>query len=147
MRIYFDICAIQRPLDDPSHLRLRLEAEAMVTLIQLCETGQFDLVASAAHEIENGQNPYPERQAHVSDVLTLARHRVPSSPEVAERTAALVQAGIKQLDAFHLAAAIGCGAGYFCTTDDQLLKRGKALNTGATSVVSPLELILKLDLP
>lgn len=69
MRIYFDICAIQRPLR---------------------ETGQFELVASAAHEMENGQNPYPERQAHASDVLALARHRVPSSPEVAERTSIFV---------------------------------------------------------
>lgn len=147
MRIYFDICAIQRPLDDPSHLRLRLEAEAIVTLIQSCEAGQLELVVSAAHEIENAQNPYPERQAHASDVLALARHRVQSSPEVAELTSVLVQAGIKQLDAFHLAAAVTSGAAYFCTTDDQLLKRGKALNTGTTSVVSPLELILKLDLP
>lgn len=30
MRIYFDICAIQRPLDEPSHLRIRLEAVAVL---------------------------------------------------------------------------------------------------------------------
>lgn len=147
MRIYFDICAIQRPLDDHSQLRIRLEAEAMLLLIQLCETGRLDLLISAAHEIENRQNPYPDRQAHATDVLLLATYRVPSSADVAERTAEYARLGLKRLDAFHLAAAVTSGATFFCTTDDQLLKRGKTMNTETTSVVSPLELILKLELP
>lgn len=144
MRVYFDICAIQRPLDDDSQLRVRLEAEAVVALIELCEAGQLELVSSAAHEIENRQNPFPERQAHASEVLALTQYRVPSGPEVVELTAAFVRSGLKRLDAFHLAAAVASDATFFCTTDDHLLKRGKSLNTGSTSVVSPLELILEL---
>ena len=112
MLVYFDICAIQRPFDDHSQLRVRLEAEAVVTLIQLCEMGLFELVISAAQEIENGQNPYPERRAYAADVLSLAQHRVASSSEVAERTAAYVQGGLTRLDAFHLAAAVTSGAAF-----------------------------------
>ena len=146
MRVYFDICAIQRPLDDYAQLRVRLEAEAVVALIQLCEEGLLDLVTCAAHEIENRQNPYPERQAYVADVLSLTRHRVPAGPEVAARTAAYADAGLTRLDAFHLAAAVTAKASFFCTTDDRLLRRGQALDTKATSVVSPLDLALQLDL-
>ena len=89
MLVYFDICAIQRPFDDHSQLRVRLEAEAVVTLIQLCEMGLFELVISAAHEIENGQNPYPERRAYAADVLSLlstAWRVAPKSPSVRQRT-------------------------------------------------------------
>ncbi len=145
MRVYLDICAIQRPFDDPSQLRVRLEAEAILTLIELCETGALDLVISAAHEIENGQNPHPERRAYATDVLALARHRVPSTSDVKERAAVYARAGLTRLDAFHLAAAVTSGATFFCTTDDRLLARGPNLDTNATSVVSPLDLILQLD--
>src|SRR5690606_26278315 len=147
MRVYFDICAIQRPLDDPSQTRVRLEAEAILTLIELCESGRLDLVVSAAHEIENGQNPYPERHAHAADVLALARHRVPTGDDVARRAAAYAEAGLARLDALHLAAAVAAGAAFFCTTDDHLLRRGRDLDTNETAVVSPLDLILQLDLP
>ena len=147
MLVYFDICALQRPFDDHSQLRVRLEAEAVVTLIQLCEMGLVELVSSAAHEIKNRQNPYPERQTYAADVLSLAQHRVASTSEVAERTEAYIQEGLRQLDAFHLAAAVVSRAAFFCTTDDRLLRRGQVLNTRATAVVSPLDLLLQLDLP
>lgn len=147
MRVYFDICAIQRPLDDHAQLRVRLEAEAVVSLIELCEAGLLELVISAAHEIETGQNPHLDRQAHATDVLALARYRVASSPEVAARTAAYAQAGLTRLDAFHLAAAVASDAAFFCTTDDRLLRCARALDTNGTAVVSPLDLILQLDLP
>ncbi|MEM9998534.1 MAG: nucleic acid-binding protein [Bacteroidota bacterium] len=146
MRVYFDICALQRPLDDHAQLRVRLEAEAMISLIQLCEEGTLDLVVSAAHEIENAQNPYPDRQAHVADVLALSAHRARTTPDVAKRTANYVASGLKRLDAFHLAAAVEADATFFCTTDDRLLRRGQSLDTNATSVVSPLDLVLQLNL-
>lgn len=146
MRVYLDICAIQRPLDDHTQLRVRLEAEAVITLIQLCEEGPIDLVMSAAHEIENRQNPYPDRRAHVAHVLSLARRRAPADPDVAERAATYAEAGLTRLDAFHLAAAVAADAAFFCTTDDRLLRRSQALDTKATAVVSPLDLVLQLDL-
>ncbi len=34
MKIYLDVCAIQRPLDTPSHLRIAIEAEAVRFLRQ-----------------------------------------------------------------------------------------------------------------
>ena len=144
MRVYFDTCAIQRPLDDPAQLRVRLEADAVIALIELCESGRLELVASAAHDIENSQNPYPDRLAHAADVLAVARHYVPTTAEVADRAAAYERVGIKRLDALHLASAVVSGAAFFCTTDDPLLRRGREAETGGTSVVSPLDLVLNL---
>ncbi|MGI9175266.1 MAG: hypothetical protein ACR2GR_08110 [Rhodothermales bacterium] len=109
--------------------------------------GLLELVTSAAHEIENAQNPYPEPRTFATDVLSLTQHRVASGSDVAERTAAYAQEGLTRLDAFHLAAAVTSGAAFFCTTNDRLLRRGRTLNTDATAVVSPLDLLLQLDLP
>ena len=141
MLVYFDTCAIQRPLDDLSQLRVRLEADAVIALIELCESGRLELVASAAHEIENGANPYPDRYTHVVDVLSLARHVVPTTEDVARRATQYEQDGIKPLDALHLASAVISQAAFFCTTDDPLLRRARQAETDDTSVVSPLELV------
>ena len=144
MLVYLDVCAIQRPLDDPAQLRVRLEADAVVSLIGLCESGDLELVASAAHEIENSQNPYPARRAHAADVLGISRHYVPTSAAVARRAAQYEHDGIRRLDALHLASAVVSGAVFFCTTDDLLLRRGREAETDSTSVVSPLDLVQRL---
>jgi predicted nucleic acid-binding protein len=135
----------QRPLDDHSQPRVRLEAEAVIVLVELCETGHFQLIASAAHEIENAQNPYPERKAHAEDLLAVATHRALTTPEAVTLASAYKQKGTKQLDALHLALAVTAGADFFCTTDDKLLRRGRRLDTRSCLVVSPLELISRQD--
>ena len=145
--VFTSTCALSSAHWTIPQPRVRLEAEAMLTLIQLCEDGSLELIMSAAHEIENGQNPYSERRAYANDVLVLARHRVPTDPSVAERAANYVMAGLARLDALHLAAAVEAMASYFCTTDDILIRRSRALNTESTIVVSPIDLIFQLDLP
>jgi predicted nucleic acid-binding protein len=51
---------------------------------------------------------------------------------------------MRPLDALHLASAVIAKADYFCTCDDRFLKRAKAVNTGQTKVVSPLELVTEV---
>ena len=101
----------------------------MATLIGLCESGRLDLVLSVAHTIENGRNPHLEQQAHASDVLAAARHYVPVTDAVARRAALYQHNGLSRFDALHLAAAVDAGCAFFCTTDDQLLRRGRAMDT------------------
>ncbi len=50
------------------------------------------------------------------------------------------------MDALHLASAIIAEADYFCTCDDRLLRKATSFDTISTSVVSPTELIMELQL-
>lgn len=144
MRVYLDICAIQRPLDDQTQLRVRAEAEAVLGLLALCEAGTITLVASGVHVVENERSPHPDRRAHVEDVLGLAHPYVPTNAVALRRAKGYESIGIKRFDALHLASAVEAGVEYFCTTDDQLLRKGRTADTGGTSVVSPLELVVVL---
>ena len=58
MRVYLDTCSLQRPLDDKSQLRIRLEAEAILSVLDLIKAGQLDLVSplELAEEIEKWQS-------------------------------------------------------------------------------------------
>lgn len=141
MLVYLDLCCIQRPLDDQAQLRIRVETEAVLGIIALCESGKVELLSSDALQYETAKNPYPIRQAQALGVLSKAVRTVRLSPAVETRAQVLNGAGLKPLDALHLAFAAEAGADYFCTCDDKLLRRARAVHSGPPKVVSPLELI------
>ena len=145
MRLYLDLCAIQRPLDDQSQLRIRLEAEAVLGIFAASSAGDVSLLASDVHYIETRRNPHPNRRDFVLEVLALATDVLPVSEAVAERARAFSRQRITGPDALHLAVAVEAGADYFCTTDDVLLRRAAKVETGVVSVVTPLELAAKLE--
>ena len=142
MRIYLDMCSIQRPLDTKSQPRIAVEAEAVLGVLMLCEAGQVDLMTSDAFELE--RNPHPVRKEYALKVLSNAAVFVHTESQIEERARALLEEGIKPVDALHLASAVEAKADYFCTCDDRFLKRAKAVDTGQTRVVSPLELITEV---
>ena len=145
MLVYLDMCAIQRPLDDQSQVRVRLEGAAVVGVLDHCRTGAAALVSSDALAFEAGRNPHPGRRAHADAVLASAVARQALTPAI-EARAALVAAGLRPLDALHLASAEAAGANYFCTCDDRLLRRARGIATPPLRAVAPLELIGELGL-
>ena len=145
MRVYLDICAIQRPFDDQAQPRVRAEAEAVLSVLDLRRAGAVSLVASGAHVVETAKCPYPNRRAHIEDVLAVSEVYVSGAPAVLRRAQSYRARGIKRLDAIHLASPVEAGADFFCTTDDSLLKRGREADTDRTAVVSPLELVVRLS--
>src|SRR5262245_5593655 len=144
MRVYFDACSLQRPLDDRSQPRVNLEAEAVLTLLRLVEDGQVVLVSSEALEYEVGRTPDPQRRAAVSETLKLAAHTLRLGDAVEADAAALIQSGVKPVDALHLAFASRGNVEYFCTCDDKLRKKALRLKSLKTTAVTPLELVMKV---
>jgi len=100
-RIYFDICAIQRPLQTRTHLQVALEAEAVLGILALCEDRRVEIVPSDALMYETEQNPLPVRWGHSSAVLSKAAHHIKLSDEAEKRAEEFVALRIKPLDALH----------------------------------------------
>lgn len=145
MLLDLDLCSLQRPLDDKTQLRIALEAEAVLGILALCQSGQAQLLSSDALEYEAGRNPHPLRKAHTEEVLARAVSVIRLSDEIEQRARAYNQAGLKPLDALHLACAAQGGADYFCTCDDQLLRRSRAAHTAPPRVVTPVGLIEEIE--
>ena len=45
-KIYFDTCCINRPFDDQTRIRVRLEAEAVLGILSRIENGEWEWVGS-----------------------------------------------------------------------------------------------------
>ncbi len=102
------------------------------------EAGQIDLIASDALLFEAERNPHVVRKRYVFDVMATTGDFVRTDPQLEERARLLVLAGLKPLDALHLASAEAGRADFFCTCDDRLLKRARVVAAPPTKAVSPL---------
>ena len=144
MRIYFDNCSLQRPLDDKSQVRIALEAEAMLGIIGLQQKGILEIVHSDALHFEINRTPDQQRKLFATEILKDAVTYVSFSQEIVTRAKNLEQEGMKPLDSLHVACAEHAKVRYFCTCDDRLIKRLKTVGLMNLLIVTPLELIQEL---
>lgn len=145
MKIYLDNCCLQRPLDSRGSTRIVLEAEAVLGVLTLLESGGIELVSSEVLLFEIDRTPNSVRQAYALEVLSKTRLLVKLDEHIEKRAAGLVRLGIKPLDALHLASAEKAHADCFCTCDDRMLKKAQTITHLKTRVVSPIELIEELE--
>jgi hypothetical protein len=139
MRVYLDMCCLKRPFDDQSQARIRLESEAVLTLLAGGTSVEF--VRGGALDLENDQNPLPQRAAKVR--LWLASMPAAPAPTKAmeNRTKELVALGFKNFDALHLASAEQLGAEVVSTCDDRFLAAAKRHDAVLkVRVTSPVDL-------
>lgn len=145
MKIYLDTCSLQRPLDDKTQLRIRLEAEAILSVLDVIRAGRLALVSSEALDFEISRNPHRMRQEYALEALADADLYVSLSNEVETRAKELNKAGVGPLDSLHLASAENGEVDLFCTCDDSFLIKAKREIRGKTKVVSPIELAEEVD--
>jgi predicted nucleic acid-binding protein len=141
MRIYFDSCCLQRPLDDQTQPRIRVESEAVLALLNVIQSGGIILLNSEALEYEMRRIPDEMRRNEIIAVLALAEERL----ELTEATVALAESlekkGIDPMDAVHLAFASVAKADFFTSCDDKLLKKAQTMEKLDCKIISVLNLI------
>jgi len=138
------MCSIQHPLDTKTQPRIAVEAEAILGVLTLCEVGEVELMSSDTLVFKLERNSHPVRKTYALEVLAKAKVSIHTDNQIEERARTLQAEGIKPVDALHLASAVEATADYFCRCDDRFLKRAKAVDTGGTKVVFPLELIAEV---
>lgn len=145
MRIYLDNCCLNRPNDDQTQGRIRLESEAVLRILDAVSRGEMEMIASDVVDMEIAANRDPERRRRVQVLARLATERVSTSRDVLQRGDALEEMGFDAYDALHLACAEAAGADVLITTDDRFEKRARRLqNELSVRVANPLTWIQEL---
>ena len=125
--IYLDNCVLNRPFDDQSQERVRLETEAIVLLLSRLERKEWTWLGSQALEIEIDKAPDVEQQSRLRRVIEFVSSTVEIGEKELERANELQKLGFVGFDTVHLACAESGKADVFLTTDDRLLKLAKKL--------------------
>jgi hypothetical protein len=142
MRVYLDICCLNRPFDDQDQDRIRLESEAVLLVLGGVEEGRHELVNSAVFEMENSVNRDRERREWVEAALELAVCRVDVHERERDRGRVLASLGFADYDSLHIACAESGHADVLLTTDDRFLRLGRRWSQKlGVSVQNPVEWI------
>ena len=144
VKIYLDTSVFNRPFDDQSQTRIRLEAEAFLSILEKAVSGAVVIIGSSPLLYENSRNPFAERRERVSSYLGIASETVLMSESIRKKAVSLERAGFEPIDALHLACAEAGGVEYFITCDDNIIKKARTDKTMIRmAVCGPLEFVLK----
>jgi len=139
-RLYLDINIYNRPFDDQSQVRIRLETIAIYAILKMIKEDKFSLLWSFMLEFENSLNPYEDIRMEIEMASSLASEKIKMGEDILTAAKNLESKGIKPRDAIHLACAIKGKADYFLTCDDKLIKKVKPIQ-GEIVILSPIDFI------
>ena len=121
-KVYLDVCCLNRPFDDQRQDRVHLESEALLLILQHCESGNWQWVSSAVVSYEVDKIPNPERRNRVKQLLRGATEVMSLSESAVKRGEELKSLGLKTYDALHVACAEQAHVEVLLTTDERLVR-------------------------
>ncbi len=127
MKIYMDVCCLNRPFDDQTQDKIRIESDAILAILSKCMRGQWLLLASEVTDLEIEKTPDEWKKIKVYKLYLLAKEKVLLNERIISRAHGLQSFGLKAFDSLHLASAEHAKADVFLTTDKNLLKVTKRL--------------------
>ena len=138
MKLYLHMCALKRPFDDQTQERIASETHAVLAIMGRIERGLDSMVWSTALTLENDADPDPEPRIEVAKYAARAAGSPSLTPQVENRIREFTAAGLRPLDATHLAFAEAAVCDVLLTCDDRFA--GRAGRTGCLMrVLTPVE--------
>ena len=122
-RIYLDVCCLNRPFDDQEQDRVRLEAEAVKSVLFHIGMGQWLGVRSDVIDFEIDRISDPDRHLEVASILVGFQEFVLIGEPEHRRGLELERWGFGPTDALHVACGEKARVEVLLTTDDHLLRK------------------------
>lgn len=98
MRIYLDCCCLQRPRDNQTQPRIRIETEAVLVILASVQNGDMTLLGSEALEYELSRIPDEERRNEAISLLSLATEHLMIAKGMERMADSLGTNGIAAMD-------------------------------------------------
>lgn len=143
-KIYLDTCCYNRPFDNLLDGKIRLEAEAILSLCTELDGNDFKLFTSRMVDYELGKMKNLDKKEKVLVFRnSIASVHLSHSGEIERIASDLENLGIKFLDALHIAYCEYYRISYLLTTDKILINASKRANL-FTNVVNPLFFVMEV---
>ena len=138
LKLYFDVCCLNRPFDDQSQPRIRIESEAVLTLMERAEVLRWRIYGSEVIDFEVAAISDTERRTKVTHLGRIALEQIGVDTWIERRAEGLNRRGFAAIDALHLACAERRNVDIVLTTDDHFIRQAEGcVNQLKTRVVNP----------
>ncbi len=139
-----DNCCYNRPYDNQSQIRIQLELQAKLYIQDQIRLHKIELVTSYVLDYENDNNRSIQKKTLISRFMKEYSSFYVSNlreSEIRQIASSIMQTGVKEKDAYHVACAVLAECDYFISTDDRLLK----YHSDMITLVSPGEFIRRTE--
>ena len=138
IKLYLDVCCLNRPFDDQEQERVRLEAEAVKEILLRIGRKEWTWVGSDVVMYEISRIADPDRCLDVGLLTADFAETIQAGERDSSRADELEKLGFKNPDALHLACAERAEVAVFLTTDDGLLRTaGRHAGAMRVKVMNP----------
>ena len=127
MKIYLDVCCLNRPFDDQDQERIRLESEAILLIMARFENSQWQWFSSEVVLDEILQTRDDDRRERLLNLNEKADKSLIVTDDDFVRALELTDLGFGDMDSLHLACAEHSKTDVFLTTDDTLIRKANRL--------------------
>lgn len=143
MKVYLDVCCLSRLFDDQSQDKVRLETEAVVSILKRCVNKEWVLVGSDIIRLETSKNQDAVKRQKISRLHEGSTIETRYNEEIKIRAEQLRAHGVKLFDSLHLASAEFIEADVFLTTDAKLIKAAMRSDV-KLRVANPLDFYMEV---
>jgi len=142
MKIYMDVCCLCRPFDDLQNRKIRLEAEAILTILDRCSS-DWELIGSVVIDDEIARMADGEKRQKVEQKLALVSDYIELNETIFGNVLMYQKAGLKLYDALHLACAQS-GKTIFLTPDNRIITLSRKIPAITIRVENPVHWLMEV---
>ncbi len=144
MRIYMDVCCLNRPFDDQTKAKILIESDAVIAILSKCSSGQWALLSSDILDAEINKAPDGWKKRKVLELYSIAIEKVELNDSIIKKALTLENEGLKSYDSLHVATAEYSKADVFLSTDKDLLKKAAHLKL-EIKTANPLNWFMEVE--
>ena len=145
MRLYFDICCYSRLYDDQTQIKVYMESEAVLNILNISKQNNDEIVGSSALDLEIDQIDNVEKREKIKYFYhQTITEKIDYKENVFNRVKELSQqTKIKTLDSFHLSFAENSNVNILLTTDNKFEKVCSKMNL-KIKVMNPIKYLMEV---
>ena len=145
MKLYFDVCCYSRLYDDQMQVKIYMESEAILNILNISKQNHDEIVGSSALDLEIDQIDNVEKREKIKYFYhQTITEKTDYTENVFNRVKELSeQTNIKKLDSFHLSFAENSNADILLTTDSRFEKACSKMNL-KMKVMNPIKYLMEV---
>jgi hypothetical protein len=127
--VYMDCCCLNRPTDDQTQDKIRIETDAINGILFKCFYGSWKLIGSDIVEYEIMKTPDLNKINNVLNLYSVKKENIELNNEIEARALEVQKHGLKPLDSLHFASAEYRNVDALLTVDKDFVKLSKKTNS------------------
>jgi hypothetical protein len=140
--VYMDCCCLNRPGDDQNQDKIRIESNAIMSILYKCFYGSWKLIGSDIVEYEIMKTPDLMKRNKALHLYAVKKENIEFNDFIESRAIEIQKFQLKPMDSLHFASAEYRNVDVLLTVDKDFVELKKKINT-SLKVENPLNWYMK----